>query len=178
LVNQAVGLDPNLPLARAQLGWAFFWMHQPDSAVSEYEKAFALNPNFSDWRFPVVLVYAGAAARALDVAQAHLRLDPYHPPNLHAFQGHALYMLKRYQEAVTPLRECIRRGPQVLLGHVWLAATLVRLGQRTEARAIIAEVLKRAPQMKMTLRRWRAPLLYRDPQDADHMIEALREAGF
>src|SRR5712691_7436857 len=45
LVNQAVGLDPNLPLARAQLGWAFFWMHRPDSAVSEYEKAFAVNPN-------------------------------------------------------------------------------------------------------------------------------------
>jgi tetratricopeptide (TPR) repeat protein len=150
-------------------------MHQPDAAVSEYEKAFALNPNFSDWRFPVVLVYAGAPLRALDVAQAHLRLDPYHPPHLHAFQGHALYMLKRYQEAVMPLRECIRRGPQVLLGHVWLAATLVRLGQRAEARAIIAEVRKRAPQM--SLKRWPAPWLYRNPDDADHMIEALREAG-
>jgi len=177
LVSQAVGLDPNLPLARAQLGWTLFWMHQPDSAVSEYEKAFAANPNFSDWRFPVVLVYAGAPEKALDVAHAHLRLDPYHPPHLHAFQGHALYMLKRYQKAVTPLRECIRRGPQVLLGHVWLAATLIRLGQRMEARAIIAEVLKRAPQMTMTLGRWRAPWLYRDPQDAEHMIEALQEAG-
>jgi len=175
LVSQAVGLDPNLPLARAQLGWAFFWMHQPDAAVSEYEKAFALNPNFSDWRFPVVLVYAGAPLRALDVARAHVRLDPYHPPHLHAFQGHALYMLKRYQEAVMPLRECIRRGPLVLLGHVWLAATLVRLGQRAEARAIIAEVRKRAPQM--SLKRWPAPWLYRNPDDADHMIEALREAG-
>jgi predicted Zn-dependent protease len=84
-------------------------------------------------------------------------------------------MLKRYPEAVTPLRECIRRGPQVLVGHVWLAATLVRLGQRTEAKEIIVEVLKRAPKMST---RWHAPSLYRNPQDSEHMIEALREAGF
>jgi tetratricopeptide (TPR) repeat protein len=178
LISHAVGLDPNQPLARAHLAWTLMWMQQADAGVSEHEKASALNPNFSDWRFPVILVYAGSPARALDAAQAHVRLDPYHPPHLHAYQGHALYMLKRYQEAVAPLRECIRRGPQVLLGHVWLAATLVRLGQGAEARAVIAEVLGRAPQMAMARKRWRAPWLYCDPQDADHMIEALREAGF
>ena len=178
LISHAVGLDPNQPLARAHLAWTLMWMQQADVGVSEHEKASALNPNFSDWRFPVILVYAGSPARALDAAQAHVRLDPYHPPHLHAYQGHALYMLKRYKEAVAPLRECIRRGPQVLLGHVWLAATLVRLGQGAEAKAVIAEVLSRAPQMAMARKRWRAPWLYRDPQDADHMIEALREAGF
>jgi adenylate cyclase len=176
LVSKAVGLDPNLPLARALLGSTLWWMHEPDAAVREYERALALNPNFWNWTFAGVLVYAGAAARALDVAQAHVRLDPFHPPYVHAYQGHALYMLKRYTEAVTPLRESIRRGPQVLLGHVWLAATLIRLGQRTEAREIVAKVLKRAPNM--TLARWRAPTLYRNPQDSEHMIEALREAGF
>jgi adenylate cyclase len=175
LVSKAVSLDPNLPLARAHLGWTLMWMHQADVGVREYEKAIALNPNFSDWRFPVVLVYAGEPARALDVVRAQFRLDPFHPPHMHAFQGHALYMLKRYEEALTPLRECIRRGPQVLLGHVWLAATLVRLGQHAEARSIIAEVLRRAPNM--TLDRWQAPSLYRDPQDARHMTEALHAAG-
>jgi hypothetical protein len=66
-------------------------------------------------------------------------------------------------------------GPHVVLGHVWLAAALVRLGQPAEAREIIAEVLQRAPRMAA---RWRAPWLYRNPQDSEHMIEALREAGF
>jgi adenylate cyclase len=176
LVSKAVELDPNLPLARAHLGWTFSWMRELDAAVREYEIALALNPNFWDWRFSNVLIYAGAAARALDVVQAHVRLDPFHPPHVHAFQGHALYVLKRYAEAVTPLQECIRRGPQVLLGHVWLAATLVRLGQRIEARRIVAQVLQRAPGM--TLTRWPAPRLYRQPQDSTHMMEALRDAGF
>jgi adenylate cyclase len=175
LVSKAVGLDPNLPLARAQLAWALFWMHKPDLAVKEYEKAFSLNPNFSDWRYPVVLVYAGEAARALDVVQSILRLDPFHPPHTHAFHGHALYALGRYEEALPPLRECIRRGPHVVLGQVWLAATLVRLGQREEAKTIIAEVLKRVPLM--TLDRWPAPRLYLHQRDSDHMVEALKEAG-
>jgi len=175
LLSKAVGLDANLPLPRALLGWTLSWLREPDAAVREYEIALALNPNFWDWRFAGVLVYAGAASRALDVVQAHVRSDPFHPPHVHAHQGHALYTLRRYVEAVTPLRESIRRGPQVLLGHVWLAATLIRLGQRAEAREIIAEVLNRAPNM---VTRWTAPALYRNPQDSEHMIEALREAGF
>lgn len=176
LGNKAVGLDPNLPLARVYLGWTLMWMRQQNAAIREYEIALDINPNFWDWRFAVVLVYAGASLRALDVVKAQVRLDPFHPPHVYAFQGHALYMLKRYTQAVAPLRECIRRGPQILLAPIWLAATLVRLGQREEARQIIVEVLARAPQM--TQERWRAPSLYRDQRDADHMADALREAGF
>jgi adenylate cyclase len=175
LVSQAVNLDPNEPLARAMLGWTLLWMGELDASLREYEVAFVLNPSFWDWKFASVLVYAGAASRALEAVHAHVRLDPFHPPYVYAHQGHALYALRRYAEAVTPLRECIRRGPQMLVGHVWLAATLARLGQRTEARALIAEVLKRAPQMKV---RWRAPSLYRSLDDAAHMTDALRDAGF
>ena len=125
------GMDARLWL---RCGWAFVWMHEPDAAVRQYETALSLNPNFWDWTFPNALVYAGAPARALDLLQAHVRLDPFHPPMVHATQGHALYTLKRYAEAVGPLRESIRRGPHVLLGHLWLAATLVRIGQPAEAR--------------------------------------------
>jgi TolB-like protein len=174
LAEKAVGLDPNLPLARANLGWALLWMRRHDAAIDAYEKALALNPNFSDPLFGGVLVYAGESSRALGFVQEHLRLDPFHPPHLHAIQGHALYMLGRYREAITPFSECIRRAPSFLLGHLWLAATLVRLGQGEEVRVVAAEVLKRSPRVSDWL-----PLMlpYRNPQDAERMIEALREAG-
>ena len=123
-----------------------------------------------------MLVYAGEAARALQVVETILRLDPFHPPHTHAFHGHALYMLGRYEEALAPLRECIRRGPHVVLGHVWLAATLVRLGQIAEAKSTIADVMRRAPLM--TLDRWPAPRLYLNQRDSDEMVAALRSAGF
>jgi adenylate cyclase len=176
LAGKAVSLDPNLPLARSHLGWAFMWMRQLDASIREYETAIALNPNYSDIRFANVLQYAGLPARALEIQQAHLRLDPFHPAMLHAFQGHALYMLKRYPEAATALRECVRRGPHVLLGPVWLAATLVRLEQRVEAKAIAAEVMERSFG-NYTIARWPALSLYRYSEDAVHMIEALRESG-
>jgi len=77
---------------------------------------------------------------------------------------------------VAPLRESIRRSPYGILGHLWLAATLIRLREHAEAHELISEVKTRAPQMNQT--RWRAPSLYRDPRDDAHMADALREAGF
>lgn len=176
LARKAVSIDPNLPLTRAQLGWALSWMCQPDEAIEEFDRAFALNPNFSDIRFPAVLVYAGECQRALDAVAAHVRLDPFHPAFMYAFKGHALYMLRRYAEAVEPLLESIRRAPRVWLAHVWLTATYIRLGRRDEARAIAADVLARSPNMSAD--KWPALALYKRAVDADHMIEALREAGF
>jgi tetratricopeptide (TPR) repeat protein len=173
---RAVSLDPNLPFARARLGWAFFWMNRLDDAVAEFEKAVALNPNFSDVHFPAVLNFAGEPTRALALLQAMARLDPFHPSQVHAIQGHSLYLLRRYEDAIAPLTECIRRGPQGVLGHVWLAAALVRLGKAAEARALTAELRARLPHL--TLACWRIFSLYRNPADTAHMIEALHGAGW
>src|SRR5262249_25852883 len=131
--------------------------------------------NFADYRFSAVLAFAGEPERALSVLQAHIRLDPFHPPQLHAIQGLALYMLGRYSDALAPLRECIGRGRHVP-GQVFLAATLVRLGQIEQAKAVAAEVLGMLPNL--TLARWPISAAYRNPRDADHLFEALRRAGF
>lgn len=176
LALRSVNLDPNLPLARAQLGWAYFWMNRPDAAVGEFDKAVALNPNFTDYRFPAILIFAGEPARALDVLHAQVRLDPFHPAQLHPIQGHALYMLKRYPEALAALREGLQRAPDIVFGHVWLGATLVRSGQLAEARAAIAAALRLAPAI--SVQRWPMFARYRNAEDAAHMIDALREAGF
>jgi len=176
LASKAVRLDPSLPEARTQLGWAYFWMKEPDAAIQELETAVALNPNFFDFPYAAVFVYTGSPSRTLDILQAHLRLDPFHPPQLHAIHGHALYMLKRYSEALAPLRECMRRGPQVVLGQLWLAATLVRLGQIEEAKAIASGTLAQVPHLR--LKKWPALSVYRNPGDAEHVSAALRVAGF
>jgi Flp pilus assembly protein TadD len=111
----------------------------------------------------------------LEVAQDHLRLDPFHPPHLHAIQGHALYMLGRYAEAIAPLRGCVRRGPAIALGQMWLAAALMRAGEAEEAHAAAAEARRLSPRMAT---HWLPLAPYRHSRDADHAIDALREAGF
>jgi adenylate cyclase len=172
---RAVSLDPNLPFARARLGWAFFWMKQLDDSIREFEKAVALNRNFSDVHFPAVLNFGGEPARAMELLEAQARLDPFHPSHVHAIQGHSFYLLRRYEDAIAPLTECIRRGPHGVLGHIWLAASLVRLGQPGEAKKLIAEVLTRLPHL--TIGRWGIFSLYRNPADSEHMISSLNQAG-
>jgi adenylate cyclase len=175
LARKAVGLDPNLPLARGQLGWAYAWMKQPDAAIAEFEKATALNANFVDYRFPLVLTFAGEPERALRIERDYVRLDPFYGSMLPVIRGIALYMLGRYPEALAALRECRGRAPHVP-GQAVLAATLLRLGQPADAKAVIADVLQRLPDL--TLARWPMSSVFRTPGHAEHFFDPLREAGF
>jgi adenylate cyclase len=58
LARKAVQLDPNLPVCRAQLGMVLTFRRRHDEAISEFERAQGLNPNFNDWHFANSLVYA------------------------------------------------------------------------------------------------------------------------
>ena len=48
LICKALQLDPNLPQAHAQACWVLNYKGHHDAAIVEYEKAIALNPNYSD----------------------------------------------------------------------------------------------------------------------------------
>ena len=54
--EKAVQLDSNLPQARYQLGLSLSFKGQTEAAVAECERAVALNPSYTDWRFIIVLV--------------------------------------------------------------------------------------------------------------------------
>lgn len=172
--KQAVGLAPNLPLARAQLGWTLAWMKQPDEAVAEFEKAAALNPSFVDYRFALILTFAGEPERALQAAQDCVRLDPFYGSMLPVIRGMALFVLERFPEALAALRECRGRAPHVP-GQAVLAATLMRLGEDAEARVIVADLLKQLPGLSAA--RWPMSMVFRRHKDAQALFDPLREAG-
>jgi adenylate cyclase len=79
LAEAAVHLDPHLPQAHAQLGDVLLYKGRHDDAIAEFERAFTLNPNFFDYRFARALTYAGEHARAIEVMEANIRLDPFQP---------------------------------------------------------------------------------------------------
>jgi adenylate cyclase len=176
LARRAVQLDPNLPFAHANLGLVLTFQGQHEQSVAAYEKAIALNPNFTDWRFGVLLQRAGEPARAIRVIQAHMRCDPFYPPALAGHLGLARYMLKEYSEALSPLRECTSRAPEMSVGHIWLAANLAQLEQLDEARAEAAEILRidRNYTIDGTQRRL---ALFKRPEDVEHLLDGLRKAG-
>jgi adenylate cyclase len=175
LAETAVRLDPRLPQARAQLGYVLLWKRRHDAAIAEFEKAFALNPNFIDYRYSLALIFAGEPVRALEVLGAIIRLDPFPPSPTFGSMGVTNYMLKRYGDAVHWCCECISRQPSQLWPHVTLAAAYAQLGQREEARAAAAEVLR--INLGFTIESANHILVYKDPKDREHLIDGMRKAG-
>jgi adenylate cyclase len=176
LVETAVRLDPRLPQARAQLGEVLIYKRQHDAAIAEFERAFALNPNFIDHGYGKALTYAGEPAKAIEVLEANMRLDPFQPLAYStAWLGMANYMLKRYGEAVCLARECVSRLPNVQWPHLWLAAAYAQSGQLEQARAEAAEVLRINPGF--TIERYKRIAAYKAPKDAEHRLDGLRKAG-
>jgi adenylate cyclase len=176
LAWKAVQLDPNLPIAHTHLGQVLTFQGQHEQSVAEFEKAIALNPNFTDWRFGTTLVRAGEPARAVQIIETHMRYDPFYVPAAPGQLGLARYMLKEYSEALPPLRECTSRAPNLRLGHSWLAADLAQLGQLDEARAEAAEVLRIDPKYTIDGTERRLALNKR-PEDTEHLFDGLRKAG-
>lgn len=175
LATKAVQLGPNLPFAHSTLGWALLWKREHDAAISAIEHAAMLNPGFNYHYHALILTYAGQAGRAIKVIAATKRLDPFHPPSLLGYLGHAYYVLKRYDEALPSARECAFRVPDLRAAHIWLAAIYSQLGQLEKARAHVEEILRIEPGCSLT--RLRGLIAYRNPGDADHLLDGLRKAG-
>jgi adenylate cyclase len=176
LAEMAVHLDARLPQAHAQLGDVLIWKRQHDPAVAEFERALALNPNFIDWRYARALTFAGEPARAIEILEENMRLDPLQPliyPT--SWVGQANFSLKRYGEAVRLFRECLSRLPNLLWPHVLLAFAYAQSGQLEEARKEAAEVLRITPGF--TIESWKRLAVFKDLKDAEHRIDGMRKAG-
>ena len=175
LAETAVHLDPRLPQAHAQLGNVLIQKRRLDGGIAEFERAFALNPNFVDFRYALALTYAGEPARAIEVLEAIIQLDPFPWPHVFGCMGLANYMLKRYGEAVRWCSECASRLPNLQWPHLLLASAYAQSGQLGEARAEAAEVLRINPAL--TIESWKRVVVYKDPNDLEHRVDGLRKAG-
>jgi adenylate cyclase len=175
LARKAVQLDPNLPLARFQLGLALLFKRRRDEAITEFDRALSLNPNYTEYQFGFGLLLAGQASRAIDVLRANVRLDPFGFPTRHLFIGQAYYILEHYDQALSHLCESTSRLPDQWANYAFLAATHAQLGQFTEAKLAISELHRTNPGI--TIDRTIRSLPYSELRDIEHLSDGLRKAG-
>ena len=176
MANRAVQLNPNLPQAHASLGVVLAWKRQHDAGVAEFDKAVALNPNFTDWRMAIALVYAGQGERAVEVLKSHMRLDPFYVPLAPHWLGLAHYTLGQYPAALAALSECALRAPNYGAVHLWLAATHARMGQMEAARTEAGKVLTLDPGFTIE-RVAKSTIAFKHREAEEDCFEAMRLAG-
>jgi adenylate cyclase len=175
--QKALSIDDSQADAYALLGNVYLFQKQFDRAIEEGERAVVLNPNGADYHvwLAMILTSAGRPGEAVELVKKAIRLNPF-PPNWYFYSlGNAFFVMSQYEEAAEAYQKAIQRSPDFLLVRIGLAASFGALGREKDAQAAAIEVLRIDP--KFTLERFAHGLLYKDQNDADRYIDALRKAG-
>jgi TolB-like protein len=185
LGQRAVLLDPADCRARALLGFVHTFRREYDEARAQLRAAIALNPNDVETRgiYGVYLISVGNTEAALEQLAIAKRNNPFDVDWMIVCRGMALFTARRYDEAIDTLMQAHNPTHEL---RCWLTASYAAAGRLEEARATLQEFLATAERDMARfpgrrLEDWKPDLHrlveYRDPQDFDHFVAALRAAG-
>jgi TolB-like protein len=107
---RALELDGNLAGAHEILAWIRTWLEWDwDGAQASWRRALVLNPNAATAHslYSHFLAIMGHGEEALAHSKRSVELDPFNPL-FQAFHAQVLYMQRRYDEAITAVREAQR----------------------------------------------------------------------
>lgn len=177
LAQKALAIDESHDGPHSLLSGIYRRKRQYDKALSEAERAIALNPNASDAHMMLALILGdlGRWEESVLYAKKSLRLSPF--PGAFPFHalGHACFMTGQYDESIAAYKRALKVSPKFLSGHVYLAACYSSMGRDAEATAAVKEVLRLNP--KFTIESFAKRLIYKDKADIEREVAALQKAG-
>ena len=174
LGRKAVALDPHDSHCHAQLGFAYLFARKFELADVQTKRALEINPtdgyamnSRAQW-----LSRAGQAEEALRILAEALRRDPYPPSWYWENLAVALITLGKFEEAISAVN---RKSRVLWWDHYMLGVCYTYLGRLSEAKAEIAELRNQRPAL--TIRDIMSAEPYKNPEDAQRLIDGLRKAG-
>jgi len=141
MARKAIDIDYDNAEAHRLLGAVYFNRSQFDLAISEYDRAIALNPNdaASYVTRGSILTWTGHARDAIDSFAVARQLNPSLGSGRLEPVGWAYYLDRRYKDAVTAFEAGLHASPDDYFIHAGLAASYAQLGQQgDETRAAAA----------------------------------------
>jgi len=177
LAEKAIILDDSLAEAYALLGYLFTMTGQHDKAIAQAEKAVALNPNSADlhYRLGKALIFVSRFEESISEYKKAMRLNPI-PPNYYLWSlGYAYAWTGQYDEAIKWGEKAVRQQPNDIFARIMMATVYNFSGRDEEAQVEAAEVLRINP--KFSLEEYAKKIKYKNQDDIDRVIEALRKAG-
>jgi adenylate cyclase len=134
-VKKALELDNNLTEAHACLGLLSADDFDFERAISEFERAIELSPNYAmahHWFGDGPLMALARADRSIAEGKRAVELDPLSLINNADF-GWDYFNARRYDEAIAQLRQTLEIDPRFYLARYYLGEALQMKGQLTAA---------------------------------------------
>ena len=177
VAQQAVDLDPSLPLAHTRLGYAYVRNRMYDQGIAEAKRAVVLDPNFAEGhaRLGEILNLSGKPEEAILLIKQAMRLNPRYPGEYLYNLGQSYYLMGRDEEAIATLKRASARNPKSKGPRRHLAVLYSETGRMEEARAEVAELLKISS--KESIERQIRDCAY-IPAALERFLDGLRKAGY
>jgi adenylate cyclase len=178
LAQKALAMDDDSARFHMVLSSLYIKKREYDKAISEGERAVALDPSGAHElsNYASSLYCAGRAEEAIPLFQKAIRLSPLGPSYIYTEFGIALMITGRFEEAVSALKKAIQIAPDNIRAHTILAAVYSMMGREREARAEAAEVLRINPKFSVDYYAKNVANL-KDQSENDKAVNALRKAG-
>jgi tetratricopeptide (TPR) repeat protein len=162
----------------------YLWTRQHQEAISELERALALDHNdpVSHLYMGYALTLAGKPKDGVEFLKKGMRLDPHNPSRYLIFLGVAHYSMGEFEEAVGLVEKAFRLNPENAPAWAgWLASFYTSVGRDREARALIEtlkiEVKKVMIPGALNLRYFMNSTPFKDRAVAERYANGLLKAG-
>jgi adenylate cyclase len=169
----ALDLDPGEARCHQFLAQVYRFRGNFDLAIAHFKRAIDINPNDANGLalFGSLLGVAGQPAEGVALIRRAMKINPLHPEWYWNQLAVALYADRQYEESISANQHGERPGQFWYLAR--MAACHSQLGRTDQARALVAEVLRRKPDFRYST----VDLSFRNPEDAEHVIDGFRKAG-
>lgn len=178
IARKAVEIDKNAAVAHWVLGYVYLYGKKDiKQAIRSAEQAILLNPSYAD-AYALLASASSFNARSDDAIRLNkfaMRLNPNSSVIYYANLGRDYYFKNKLPEASKSLKEAITRNYNYLNAHLYLAATLARMGDTDEASWEADEI--RSLDSKFSLAYWAKTQPYTSSARLNRMVSDLRKAG-
>ena len=165
--------------AHTALGSVYFSGRRLEEAITEFEIALQLNPNFcmTHGYHALALCYCGRTQEAFEAAHRAIRHSPRDPSLAiyHGVAGYARFIEGKYGEAIALAREAIRHRGDLTGAYRVLTVAAGMSGDVELAATGLRELCRIQPNISLE---WIANQLpWKFDSDREHYLEGFRRAG-
>lgn len=177
--EEAVALAPTSPEAHQALAFVLMVTGNAPQAIVAARRAIDLNPNFAE-AFSVMghaQIFCGELEAGLESCLRAARNNPRDTRGswLYDAMGHAYFMMGEYRRAIEISKKGLHQDPALIGALVTLAGAHAMLGEASEARRYVDDILRLIPRYSLTALA-RNPMFVA-PDLIEKLLESMRLAG-